>query len=74
MAAHPQVRDNPIKVFFFIKNIFRSFIFVDDEYFQADVDIKEIAMKPVVMKEVAQLIQRALSRKADRRNKTAEAG
>jgi hypothetical protein len=38
----------------------RRYIFVDDEDFQADIG--------------KGMIQRVLSRKADRRNKTAEAG
>ncbi len=39
-----------------------------------EIGIKEMAMKPVVMKDIAQMIHRVLSREADRRNKTAEAG
>ncbi len=39
-----------------------------------EIGIKEMAVKPVVMKDIAQMIHRVLSREADRRNKTAEAG
>ena len=39
-----------------------------------EIGIKEMAMKPVVMKDIAQMIHRVLSREADRHNKTAEAG
>lgn len=39
-----------------------------------EIGIKAMAMKPVVMKDIAQMIHRVLSREADRRNKTAEAG
>jgi len=39
-----------------------------------EIGIKELVMKPVVMKDIAQMIHRVLSRETDRRNKTAEAG
>jgi PAS domain S-box-containing protein len=39
-----------------------------------EIGIKEMAMKPVVMKDIAQMIHRVLSRKTDRHKKTAEAG
>ncbi len=39
-----------------------------------EIGIKDMAMKPVVMKDIAQMIHRVLSREADRHNKTAEAG
>ncbi len=39
-----------------------------------EIGIKAMAMKPVVMKDIAQMIHRVLSRESDRRNKTAEAG
>jgi len=39
-----------------------------------EIGIKEMVMKPVAMKNIAQMIQRVLSKKPDRRNKTAEAG
>ncbi len=39
-----------------------------------EIGIKAMAMKPVVMKDIAQMIHRVLSREADRRNKIAEAG
>ncbi len=39
-----------------------------------EIGIKEMVMKPVVMKDIAQMIHRVLSREAERRNKTAEAG
>jgi PAS domain S-box-containing protein len=38
-----------------------------------EIGIKELAMKPVVMKDIAQMIERVLSRAADGRNKTAKA-
>ena len=39
-----------------------------------EIGIKELAMKPVVMKDIAQMIERVLSRENDRRNKAAGAG
>jgi len=39
-----------------------------------EIGIKELAMKPVVMKDVAQMIERILSKKAARPDKTAKAG
>ncbi len=39
-----------------------------------DIGIKELAMKPVVMKDIAQMIGRVLSKEAARRQKSAEAG
>ncbi|MDB4442141.1 cache domain-containing protein [bacterium] len=39
-----------------------------------EIGIRELAMKPVVMKDIAQMVERILSKKADRRSKTAEAG
>jgi CheY-like chemotaxis protein len=39
-----------------------------------EIGIKELAMKPVVMKDIARMIQRVLSKEADGRSKTAKAG
>ena len=39
-----------------------------------EIGIRELAMKPVVMKDIAQMVERILSKEADRRSKTAEAG
>jgi CheY-like chemotaxis protein len=39
-----------------------------------EIGIKELAMKPVVMKDIAQMIDRVLSKAANRGNNTAEAG
>jgi PAS domain S-box-containing protein len=39
-----------------------------------EIGIKQLAMKPVVMKDIAQMIERILSKEVDRHNKTAEAG
>jgi len=39
-----------------------------------EIGIRELAMKPVVMKDIAQMIERVLAREAGRRNKTARAG
>ena len=39
-----------------------------------EIGIRELAMKPVVMKDIAQMIERVLSRNNDRRNKAAETG
>jgi PAS domain S-box-containing protein len=39
-----------------------------------EIGIKALAMKPVVMKDIARMIERILSEKADRPNKIAEAG
>jgi CheY-like chemotaxis protein len=39
-----------------------------------EIGIKELAMKPVVMKDITRMIERLLSKKADGHNKTAKAG
>ncbi len=39
-----------------------------------EIGIKELAMKPVVMKDIARMIERILSERADRPNNIAEAG
>jgi PAS domain S-box-containing protein len=39
-----------------------------------EIGIRELAMKPVVMKDIAQMIERVLSKSTKRRNKTAGAG
>ncbi|MDX2502097.1 MAG: ATP-binding protein, partial [Deltaproteobacteria bacterium] len=39
-----------------------------------EIGIKELAMKPVVMKDIAQMIERVLLKATDHHNKTAEAG
>jgi PAS domain S-box-containing protein len=39
-----------------------------------EIGIRDLAMKPVVMKDIAQMVERILSKEADRRSKTAEAG
>ncbi len=39
-----------------------------------EIGIRELAMKPVVMKDIAQMIERVLSGNTDRRNKAAETG
>ena len=39
-----------------------------------EIGIRELAMKPVVMKDIAQMIERVLSGNNDRRNKAAETG
>ena len=39
-----------------------------------EIGIKELAMKPVVMKDIARMIQRVLSKEADGHSKTAKAG
>jgi two-component system cell cycle sensor histidine kinase/response regulator CckA len=39
-----------------------------------EIGIRELAMKPVVMKDIAQMIGRVLAREAGRRNKTAITG
>ena len=39
-----------------------------------EIGIKALAMKPVVMKDIAQMIERILSKAADDHNKTVKAG
>jgi CheY-like chemotaxis protein len=39
-----------------------------------EIGIKELVMKPVVMKDIAQMIDRVLSKQSDHRDKTADAG
>ena len=39
-----------------------------------EIGIRELAMKPVVMKDIARMIERILSKEADGRSQTAEAG
>jgi PAS domain S-box-containing protein len=39
-----------------------------------EIGIRELAMKPVVMKDIARMIERILSKEADGHNKTAKAG
>ena len=39
-----------------------------------EIGIKELAMKPVVMKDIARMVERILSKEADGPDKTAKAG
>jgi CheY-like chemotaxis protein len=39
-----------------------------------EIGIKELALKPVIMKDIAQMIERVLSKDRDRRNQSAKTG
>ena len=39
-----------------------------------EIGIRELALKPIIMKDIVQMIERVLSKDGDRRNQTAEAG